>query len=232
MLSDFIEKIIGDFKNDPAYKIESSYTVGQLSRILLLRAMQIYRGIFRKVQCKSVGGLIFCGRHVTIMHGKNISVGKSLIIEDGVYIDALSEEGIILGDNVTIAKYSILICTGVIRKKGKGIQVGNNSAIGAQSFIGGQGGVCIGNDVIMGPGVRIFSENHIYKDKKDLIRLQGESRKGVAIGDNCWIGASSTILDGVTIGNGCVIAAGSVVTKDIPSNSVAAGVPTKVVKNR
>jgi acetyltransferase-like isoleucine patch superfamily enzyme len=166
------------------------------------------------------------------MHGRNLNVGKSLIIEDGVYIDALSEEGIILGNNVTIAKQSILICTGVIRKIGKGIQIGNNSAIGAQSFIGGQGGVNIGNDVIMGPGVRIFSENHIYKDKKELIRLQGESRKGVAIGDNCWIGASSTILDGVTIGNGCVIAAGSVVTKDIPSNSVAAGVPAKVVKNR
>ena len=57
-----------------------------------------------------------------------------------------------------------------------------------------------------------------------------EYAKPVAIGDNCWIGGSVTICGGVTIGEGCVIGAGSVVTRDIPPNSLAAGVPCRVLR--
>jgi acetyltransferase-like isoleucine patch superfamily enzyme len=56
------------------------------------------------------------------------------------------------------------------------------------------------------------------------------SREGIEIQDNCWIGTGVRILDGVSIGSGSVIGAGSVVTKDIPSNSIAVGVPAKVIK--
>lgn len=84
----------------------------------------------------------------------------------------------------------------------------------------------------MGPGVRIFSENHNYDQQNILIRLQGETRKGVSIGNNCWIGASVTIVDGVTIGNGVVIAAGAVVTKDVPPDSIFGGVPAKQISTR
>ncbi len=167
-----------------------------------------------------------------VEYGFLIHSGKNLILENGVTLNALSEKGIVLGNNVTIAKNSILQCTGVIATKGIGIKIGNNSAIGAQSYLGGQGGIQIGDNVIMGPGVRIFSENHNYSDPNVLIRKQGENRKGVVIKNNCWIGASVTILDGVIIEDGCVIAAGSVVTKSIPSNSIAAGVPAKVIKSR
>ena len=62
------------------------------------------------------------------------------------------------------------------------------------------------------------------------IRLQGTSHKGIIVGDNCWIGAKATILDGVRIGNGCVIAAGSVVTKSFPDNVIIAGNPAKIIK--
>lgn len=165
-----------------------------------------------------------------MQHAYQVLAGKSLIIEDGVHINALSANGIVLGNNVTIAKYAILTCTGVIANRGTGIEIGNNSGIGAQSFLGGQGGIKIGNDVIMGPQVKIFSENHNYDRSDVIIRKQGESRKGISIEDNCWIGAGVTILDGVTISKGCVVAAGSVVTKSIPKNSIAAGVPAKVIK--
>lgn len=127
---------------------------------------------------------------------------------------------------------AVLSCTGVIANKGVGIVIGNNSAVGAQSFLGGQGGIVIGNDVIMGPQVKIFSENHNYALPDMLIRKQGESRKGVVIGDNCWVGAGAIILDGVTLAEGCVIAAGAVVTKSMPANSVVAGVPAKVIQTR
>ena len=64
-----------------------------------------------------------------------------------------------------------------------------------------------------------------------IIKNQGESRKGVEIGNNCWIGANSTILDGVKIGDNTVIAAGSVVTKSFPKGVVIGGLPAKIIKN-
>lgn len=137
-----------------------------------------------------------------------------------------------MGDDVSIARDSILVCTGVIANKGVGISIGSGTGINAGAYLGGQGGISIGKQVIIGPGVKIFSENHNFTNVAIPIKDQGVSRKGVSIGDNCWIGAAVTILDGVSIGSGSVIAAGSVVTRSVPENSVAAGVPAKIIKNR
>jgi len=229
---EIIEKLIGKLKSNPGYHFDTDYSFYQLVKIIYYRSKQIVRGLLKRYHFKKISGLFFCGKRVIIEHGEMLFAGRSLIIENGVYINALSEKGIRLGDNVTIGKNSILVCTGVIKRKGVGISIGNNSAVGAQSFLGGQGGITIGTDVIMGPGVRIFSENHVFTQKDIPIRLQGETRKGVAIGNNCWIGASVTIVDGVTIGDGVVVAAGAVVTKDIPSNTIYAGVPAKQISTR
>jgi acetyltransferase-like isoleucine patch superfamily enzyme len=227
-----IEKIISIIKNDNNYRIKTKLTKRQLIEILRVRAIQIFRGFIKRLRFKKINGIAFIGKYVRLEHGYNISSGKGLIIEDFVHINAFSEQGVILGNNVTIGKYTSVVCSGIIANLGVGIEIGDNSAIGAQSFLGGQGGIEIGGDVIMGPGVRIFSENHNYDNDRVLIRKQGENRNKVLIGNNCWIGAGVTILCGVEIGNGCVIAAGSVVTKSIPENSVVAGVPAKVVRPR
>lgn len=227
-----IEFMVKEIKKDPNYKFRSDISSRELVEVVKYRAFQIIRGIVKRFKFKKLQGLCFLGRKVIIEHGYKISAGNGLIIEDFVVLNAFSELGISFGRNVTIAKSSILQCTGVLANKGKGIKIGNNSAVGAQSYLGGQGGIEIGNDVIMGPGVMIFSENHNYESPYVEIRKQGENRKGVKINNNCWIGAGCKILDGVSIGEGSVIAAGSVVTKNIPSNSIAAGVPAKIVKSR
>ena len=226
-----VEKIIGKLKKDPTYKLDSNYSAWEFFLIVYYRMIQIIRGGYYRLFLHS-DGILFCGKKVSIRYASKIKAGKSLILEDGVYLDALSVNGIELGDNVTIAKYSVLTCTGVIANKGVGIKIGNNCAIGAQSFLGGQGGIELKNDVIMGPQVKIFSENHNYDNLELLIRKQGESRKNVLIEENCWIGAGVAILAGVTIGKGSIIAAGSVVTKSVPPFSVTAGVPAKVLKSR
>jgi len=226
------ELIISRLKKDPDYRFRTAYNYRKLVTILLYRGLQIIRGLSKRPRIHFSGGLLFCGRSVVIEHGYLIRSGSNLILEDYVQINALSEKGVSFGRNVTIGKGAIIACTGVIASQGVGLEIGDYSAIGAQSYIGCQGGVKIGKNVIMGPGVRIFSENHNYANTDKPIRLQGETRKGVVIDDDCWLGAGSTILDGVRIGTGSVIAAGSVVTKDVPAFSVVAGVPAKVLKTR
>jgi len=227
-----VERLVARLKGDPSYRIRSSYSDGQLARVMWHRGWQWLRGWPLRFRASRVHGTVFRGRRVVIEHASGLASGTGLILEDGVHINALSRDGIVLGRNVTIAKNAILTCTGVLAEIGTGISIGDRSAVGAGSFIGGQGGVSVGSDVIMGPGVRIFSENHNFDSLDRPIRAQGVTRKGVTIGDDCWIGASVTIVDGVAIGAGCVIAAGAVVTSNLPAGSVAAGVPARVLRSR
>ena len=87
--------------------------------------------------------------------------------------------------------------------------------------------IVIGNDVALGPHVKIFTASHDYStyDLKD-------TAASVRVEDNAWVGGGSILLPGVTIGRGAVIGAGSVVTRDIPPFSVAAGNPARVVGSR
>ena len=227
-----IQKIISMLKKDSSYKISSNYSTKQYAMILFYRGMQILRGIRIRMKLKSHRGLIFCGKSVTVEHAYMVETGSNLILEDFVYINALSENGIRFGSNITIGRGTSITCTGVIANKGVGLSIGNNSAIGSYSYIGARGEIKIGNDVIMGPMVTMFSENHNYGNLDLPIRKQGEFRKGIIIEDDCWIGTGSTILDGVTVGRGSVIAARSVVTKSVEAYSVVAGIPAQQIKRR
>jgi len=108
--------------------------------------------------------------------------------------------------------------------------VGNDSELGTRSLI--QSNVTIGNNVIMGPDVKIYSRNH-KTDRLDVpIQKQGKNYLETIIGDDVWIGANVIILAGVVIGSHSVIAAGSVVTKSTDSYAVIGGVPAKTIKKR
>ena len=110
---------------------------------------------------------------------------------------------------------------------GKNIRVGKNVFINTGCTMQDQGGIVIGNGVLLGHRCTIATLNH----DMDPARRQDLLPAPVHIGDNVWIGANVTILPGVTIGENAVVAAGAVVAKDVPANMVAAGVPAKVIRS-
>lgn len=111
------------------------------------------------------------------------------------------------------------------------LSIGDNSSIGINSVV--QGTVSIGKNVMMGPEVFIYTQNHNH-DRTDIpmILQHYEEEKPVVIDDDVWIGSRVTILPGVHIHQGVVLGASTVVTKDIPEYSVAVGNPCRVVRNR
>ena len=151
-------------------------------------------------------------------------------MNDYCFINALCSDGVEIGDHFSLGRNSIVDCTGVLAELGHSLKIGNNVGISPNFVLFVRGRVVIGNDVIIGPGVTIAAENHCYADPEKPIRLQGTSRKGIVIGDNCWIGANATILDGVVIGQNSIIAAGAVVCKDVEPNSLVGGVPARRLK--
>ena len=131
-----------------------------------------------------------------------------------------------------MGRNSIIDCTGVVSELGECLKIGKNVGISPNLVMFVRGKVEIGDDVIIGPNVTIVSENHNHEMNDLPIRLQGVSRKGIKIGNNCWLGANVTVLDGVTIGDTSIIAAGSLVNKDVGSNCIFGGVPAKLIRQR
>ena len=155
----------------------------------------------------------------------NISFGKNVILEGA--IDTPWKSGtVVIEDNTIVRKW---VC---LRPYGGKIKIGKNCTINSFCHISGNGEVEIGDNVLIATQCVIISANHNF-DKNDIpIAQQGETRKKIIIEDDCWLGAGVKVLAGVTIHRGSGIGAGSVVTHDIPENSVAVGVPAKVIRKR
>jgi len=150
------------------------------------------------------------------------------------YLKRCIGRGVIVRKNTEIINYAnVKIGDGSILQDHVYIRAGANGKVILErgcmvnSFCRffGHGGIQIGEYSQIGPGVTITTTDHDYL-KNDM----AESFHKVTIGKKVWIGANVTVLSGVTIGDNTVVGAGSVVTKDIPENSLAVGVPAKVVK--
>jgi acetyltransferase-like isoleucine patch superfamily enzyme len=134
--------------------------------------------------------------------------------------------------SISIGKRCFVMSEVLLATYGGRISVGDDVSFNPGVIIYGHGGVNIGNKTRIAARSLIVSANHNFADPEIPIMNQGLTCKGVEIGTNVWIGAHVVIVDGVTIGDGCVIAAGSVVTRSMPSLSVVAGVPAKVINSR
>jgi acetyltransferase-like isoleucine patch superfamily enzyme len=117
--------------------------------------------------------------------------------------------------------------------EGKNIEIGNNVFIGHDVELQAKGKkIIIGDDCLIAQNVFMTTVKHGIEDNGVLIRSQADIQKEIVIENDVWIGAKSVILPGIHIGKGAVIGAGAVVTKNIPANVVAVGVPAQVIKFR
>ncbi len=227
VVAKFINKCIKSFAHR-AYildsRIPTAYLIGLLFELIFsfLRKFKFYKLFF---------GASLVGRGVVIKCQSRLFNKGTLRLGDGVYIDALSVNGIRIDGSCSIGRNVRIECTGDLRNIGLGLILGENVGIGSDCFLGCAGGVEIGSDTIFGNAVSIHSENHTV-DRLDIpFRLQGVTRRGIKIGSNCWIGARTVILDGAEIADSVVIGANSVVTSGIyESGYVYGGVPAKKIR--
>lgn len=222
MIKTIFQKLLR--RSGKQYVLDSRIPSRLIFLTLIRRFGMLLRGVLK------TGKFVFIGSNTKVLNSRNIVFGKNVTLEARSIIDGFASEKIVFGDGVKIGAFSNLNVTSHLSKYGKGLKVGNNSAIGDFAHIGASGGIEIGNDVIMGPYVSFHSENHNFTNTSLLIREQGVTSIGIKIGNNIWVGAKVTFLDGCIIGNNCVIAAGSIVNSIFPDNVVIGGVPAKILK--
>lgn len=222
MIKGLFQKLLN--KSGKTYTIDPQIPDSLIFYTLSRRAFMLLRGLIK------TGKKVFVGNSTKIYNSRNIIFGKGVTIERHCVIDGYASEKIALGNNAKIGAFSTITSTSHFSKYGKGLQMGNNSAVGDFTHFGAAGGIEIGNDVIMGSYISFHSENHNFSDSTQLIREQGVSSKGIKIGNNIWVGAKVTFLDGCVVADNCVVAAGAVVNGVYPENSIIGGVPAKVIK--
>jgi acetyltransferase-like isoleucine patch superfamily enzyme len=223
MIKNLFQKLLN--KSGKSYVVDSRIPQKLIISVLVRRITMLIRGFLK------TGNKVFIGSNTKIQNSRNIVFGKSVTIDKHCVIDGFSSEKILIGDCVKIGAFSTLSSTSHLSKYGKGLRMGNNSAVGQFTEFGAAGGIEIGNDVIMGSYISFHSENHNFSDTSKLIREQGVTSKGIKLGNNIWVGAKVTFLDGCVVGNNSVVAAGAVVNGTYPDNSIIGGVPAKVLKS-
>ncbi len=203
-----------------------------LIKMLGENVYKILKNVSKRLLCflrgvKKSGENVYISPRSIIRNANRLSLGDNTVVERNVQLIIDSKDSFIrLDSNAYLASYCRL-------KTFEGwIRAGKNLGVSNFSFLAGQGGLLIGDNVRIGPHVVIYASNHIFNNPHIPIVEQGMSCKGITIEDNIWIGAGAIILDGVRIGEGSVIGAGAVVTKDIPPRSIVAGVPARIIKKR
>jgi|TARA_B110000908_G_C10222147_1_gene435937 acetyltransferase-like isoleucine patch superfamily enzyme len=228
MIINAFNKIVQLFKGNH-FEVDKRVPINYILSISFSKVIDLLFGV---IKLKKIGPY-FISPSTKIVARKLIKLKGNIQIQHSCLINALSTEGIVFGNNVSIHPYCSLESSGSILDLGKGIIIGDNVGIGRNCHFGGAGGITIGDDTIFGQYVSIHSENHNFSKADMKIRNQGVSRQGIKIGSNCWIGAKVTILDGAIINDGCVIAASALVRAGVyEKNTIYGGVPAKKIKSR
>jgi acetyltransferase-like isoleucine patch superfamily enzyme len=151
--------------------------------------------------------------------------GEGVVIEDGVRI--FHPGRVFLGGNVYVGHDTILEAW-----HENELRIGSDTWIGARCHLHAAGGLTLGSGVGIGPGVLIITSSHRVGPRDEVILEAPLDLSPVDIADGVDLGAGSIVMPGVRVGEGAQVGAGAVVTRDLPSFCVAAGVPARVLRSR
>lgn len=176
----------------------------------------------------SVGRNVTFGTHVVLRHPHKIFIGDNVVIDDNCLLDAKGHDnrGITIESGVFIGRNSILHC------KNGDIIIRDNVNIGFNCDIASSNLIEIGEKVLVAAYAYIVGGGHDYSRLDVPVMEQKRIARPIRIEPRAWIGAGVTVLDGVTIGAGTIVGTGAVVTEDLPPNSMAVGMPARVVRQR
>jgi acetyltransferase-like isoleucine patch superfamily enzyme len=119
-------------------------------------------------------------------------------------------------------------------RNGERIETGRDCHIGERCYLwagDSTGRIVLGDFVSLAPEVFITASDYKFEAGRPF-RQQPKNERDIRIGNDVWLGARVVVTAGVTIGDGCIVGAGAVVTKDLPSGAIAAGVPARVIGHR
>jgi acetyltransferase-like isoleucine patch superfamily enzyme len=148
----------------------------------------------------------------------NVTLGEKVYIDDYVLLDALR-------GSISVGPRTEVLRSSVLSSMGGRIQMGSDCSVNPFCVLYGHGGLTVGNEARIAAHTVIAPYNHSVPS----LGIQ-ETRRGVRIGNEVWIGASSIILDGVSIGDGAVVGAGSVVNHDVAPGTLVVGVPAREIR--
>ena len=191
---------------------------------LFLR-MKLYPALF-----KSCGRKVVFGKNLTLRHPHKIVLGDGVVLDDNCVVDAKGADnaGIILRDRVYVGRNTIIYC------KNGDIEIGENVSLSANCVVFSSNRLTMKkNSVVAAFAYLLSGGEYDLNDPTPLALQKGTCTKGpLEIGEDCWIGAGAKVLDGASLGDHVVLGAGAVANKPVPANSIAVGVPARVVKSR
>ena len=228
-MKSIVEKMIR--LRNPEFRFDPELNSLALVQFIWIQVWNLLRGMRMLLFFRNPKGAMF-DTGVRFFNLPKIKWGIFLKLGRNVYISALGKEVISFGNYVSIGAYSRIVISTTFNHLGEYIRIGNNVGIGEYAYLGGAGGLEIGDHCIAGQYLSCHPENHVHEDLDMPIRLQTVHRKGIKIGKDCWLGSKVTILDGVELGDGCIVAAGAVVNKSFPPHSIIGGVPARLIKRR
>lgn len=175
------------------------------------------------------GSGLVVGRNVVIRHPGRIVIGHNVVIDDNVVLDAKGDADttIEIGSNTLIGRNSALVCKGGTIRLDCGVNVSVNCTVISESNVTiGEKSLVAGHCYIIGGGNHGVEFNGV-----PFVEQPRVDKGGVHIKENCWLGASSTVLDGTIIGPDSVVGASSLVCRNVAPQTIVGGVPAQPISS-
>jgi acetyltransferase-like isoleucine patch superfamily enzyme len=205
---------------DEAVMLASAWVPGALGLLLRKLLYPLLLGACGR-------GCVF-GQGVVLRHPHKLRLGDRVTLDDLVVLDAkgTTNRGIEIGHGAFLGRGTILSC------KDGDITLGDHANLGFHCEIFSGSSVVVGRHALFAAQVYLVGGGHEFEAEAAPVIEQPRTSKGIALGDNVWLGTGVKVLDGTRIGSDAVVGAGAVVTADVPARAVAAGLPAKVIRSR